>query len=293
MSLIENILSNLHDLPTLPEVVSKLSKAIRSENTQASDIEKIITPDPAITTNLLRLANSAYFGFLKEITSVKQAVTLMGQKRVYELAVSGAFSNIIPPVIHGFKISSKDFWLHSIAVAVMSETLAEKLKINMPDMIFTAGLLHDVGKLAMGPFLEAEDSRLVEHIKNNPEASFIESEQAVFGTNHCEVGAVVAQMWNLPASVECAAKWHHDPNNAPMDADQYLIDLIHISDAMAHMVGYGHDVGGLNRCLLSEPLERCNLTPEIIKDTLIETSHEILMMGATFLPPSKIMKQKK
>jgi len=280
MSILEKVLSRVNTLPSLPEAVARLSKAVRDPNSTATAIESIIRPDPALTTNLLKLANSAFFGFTKEITSVKQAVSLMGQNRVYELALSGAFSRVIPPHLNGYNISSRDFWLHSIAVGVLSEKIASKITRQLPEMIFTTGLLHDLGKIPIAAFIEKEDG-LTTAFSDNQNLPAIEIEQKIMGTHHAEVGGVMAQTWNLPRLVELVILAHHSPNEVNNKADQQIVDIVHLADALAHMAGLGTNPWGLHLKVEPQTISRLNIGFDIIESILTESIEPIYSMAST------------
>lgn len=276
----EKILKKIDSLPTLPTAVAQLSRLIASPTASAKDFEAVIKPDPSLTANLLRLANSAYFGLRREVTSVKQAITLLGNKRVFEIAASAGFSKIIPVNLPGYRIQSADFWLHSIAVAVLSERLASELRVKAPGLLFTAGLLHDLGKLAIGSFLEEEESALLDRLSNE-DVAFSTAEKELLGTDHCEVGAELGQQWDLPDAVIWTARWHHQPADAG-DVDSILVDLVHLADAMAHMFGYGADVGGLSRTVDKEVASRLGFDVHSIEAVSSETESQIREMGDMF-----------
>ncbi len=276
----EKILKKIDSLPTLPTAVAQLSRLIASPTASAKDFEAVIKPDPSLTANLLRLANSAYFGLRREVTSVKQAITLLGNKRVFEISASAGFSKIIPANLPGYRIQSADFWLHSIAVAVLSEKLAAELRVKAPGLLFTAGLLHDLGKLAIGSFLEEEESALLDRLSNE-DVAFSTAEKELLGTDHCEVGAELGQQWDLPDTVIWTARWHHQPSEAG-DVDSVLVDLVHLADAIAHMFGYGADVGELSRTIDKEVASRLGFDVHSIEVVSSETESQIREMGDMF-----------
>ncbi|MBN2526221.1 MAG: HDOD domain-containing protein [Deltaproteobacteria bacterium] len=276
----EQILGKIDNLPTLPTAVAQLSRLIASPTSSAKDFETVIRPDPSLTANLLRLANSAYFGLRREVISVKQAITLLGSKRVFDIAASAGFSKIIPPRLPGYGVPSASFWLHSIAVAVLAERLATELHVKAPGLLFTAGLLHDLGKLAIGSFLENEEASLRDRLAEESE-SFVNLEKEILGTDHGEVGEELAKLWDLPEAVIWTAKWHHNPNDAG-DIDTTLVDLVHIADAMAHMFGYGADLGELSRTIDPNVAQRLNFNIHSLEAVSSETETQIREMGEMF-----------
>lgn len=269
----QQLISSIDTLPTLPGSVARLFSVVSGDMWSAEDMEQIIAPDPALTANMLRLANSPLFGFTRKITTIRQAVTLMGIKRVFEVAASGAFARVIPPYMAGYDMKASDFWVHSIGTAMLAERLVILADLKVQPLIFTAGLLHDMGKLVMGAYVESEAHTIRSAMGDG--CAFVQAEGNSLGTSHAEVGELLAKKWNLPEVVEVAARWHHDPENTPDPADQSLVDVVHIADALAHMLGYGSDSGGLMRQIVPGALQRVRVTERMLERVAAETFDQI------------------
>jgi len=281
MSFADQIIQHADKLPTLPTAVMKLSQLIADQQSSAGDFEKVIKPDPALTANLLRIANSAFFSARIEITSVRQSITRLGVKRVYELATSAGFAKVIPEFLPGYRIKSNSFWRHCVAVAIISEHLAQELKFGQIDFIFTAGLLHDIGKMAIGGFIE-KNLKHFKPIIRGSESTFIEAERQVLGTDHAEIGIRLAKKWNLPEAIGLVIRWHHTPNSVDNAKHQRLIDLIHFSNNLAHTLGYGADMGELARYDSPEAAKRLGVSLESVERVATDTIEEIEEMSKNF-----------
>lgn len=281
MSRIELILAQVKSLPTMPQTVIKLAKMLEDNRSSAADFERIIKPDPALTTNLLRLANSPYFGLPRKVESVRHAVTLMGTKRLFEVVASAAFSRTIPRMIPGYEMDASRFWIHSVAVAALSESLAKELDVFPPDYTFTAGLLHDIGKLVIGAYLatQPEDERpdLI-----FDEGTLVAHEREVFGTDHSELGAILAERWDLPKRIQVSARWHHDPDGREPSEDRMLVDLVHAGNGLAHALGYGGDVGEMSRDVKDTVISRLGITSTRLERVASETLEKIIALGKIF-----------
>ncbi|HTP50361.1 MAG TPA: HDOD domain-containing protein [Anaeromyxobacteraceae bacterium] len=257
MSASTDILSQVHRLPAFPASAARLAGLLQDERAGAPEVEKVIRPDPALTANLLRIAASAYFSPRSRPETVRQAVTLLGVKRTFEVATGAALASMLPAKLPGYNIEARAFWLHCVAVAVFAEKLAKESASRSPDLLFTAGLLHDVGKLVISTFVMRQSGSIL--LKARQGMDFSDAEREVLGVDHAEVGAHVALSWHLPESVAWAARWHHRPAETPKNVDRALVDLVHAADALAISLGLGCDSGELARTVDPQAWQRLGL----------------------------------
>lgn len=275
----EAVLARIDSLPPMSEAVTRLSSELRRDNWTPEGIERILKTDPGLTANLLRLANSAYFGCAREVVSVRHAVTLLGTRRVYEVAVSASLGRVLPPRLPGYEISSADFQVHCIAVAVLAERLAREVNVRVPELTFTAGLLHDIGKLVIGHFL-AQESAETQALMRQQRMTFIEAERQILGYEHALIGATVARKWNFPEPIVLAALHHHDPELAAEESHYTLVALVHLADALAHTLGFGADKGELSRQIKVETAESLGLKVQRLEKAAGDSLAEIMELGA-------------
>jgi len=257
----EAILNRVRKLPPPSPTVARLSELIRGDSASAADFEEVLRFDPGLTAQTLRLANSAHYGLRGKVESIQQAVTVLGHARVFGLATRVAVSRITPARLHGYEIDASDYWLHNTAVAVLSEELAGELKLRLPSQTFTAGLLHDIGKLVISTFVEDASEAILRRMRL-ARLSFDEAESEVLGMDHAEAGALVAEAWDLPEGLITAIRYHHCPESAPEGPHRILADLVHVGDALAHSIGLGADAGELARKVDSKVTHRLNLKPQ-------------------------------
>lgn len=280
----EQILSSIDTLPSMSGVVASLSSLIQDPNSGPKDFESVIMQDPALTTNLLKLANSAFFGCPRKIETVRQAVAMLGNKRIFELALTDQFSKTLPKNMQVYGLVAMDFWRHSIAVAVLAQHFAQELSLKDVNFIFTAGLLHDVGKLVIYSFLSQFSDSFLDCLREKQMLS-IQAERETLGLDHAQVGGAILKKWNIPDLLCDCALYHHNPNELPNKTDQVLLDIIHISDAFAHTMGFGADVGELSRNIYSETISRLGLRVRTVEKVTSETLEEINDLGGFFANP--------
>jgi len=225
---LDDIVSKLQDLPSLPAVVMELLSSIDQEDVDISVLAKKVSHDQALTAKTLRLANSSLYGLQVKVTTIQQAITFLGFQTTRNLitaaAVTGCFAQGQCP---GF--DDKAFWRHSIASAACCKVLARRMRFNQ-DYAFTAGLLHDIGRLVLVSSFTAQYQQVMEYRKAN-DCYVREAEQAVMGVDHVVAGMALAEHWNFSDTMKMAISYHHDPD-AP--GAGLLATIVHVANAIVH-----------------------------------------------------------
>lgn len=253
----ERIARDLNDLPMLSQAVVRLIPLLRDPRASAGQFATAIRSDPGLTANVLRIASSPAYGG-RPVGDVKRAAAVLGTRALFEVTTSAALAEVMPDELPGYGVDANEFWSHCTAVAVMAEGLGRTLGTPAPDMTYTCALLHDIGKLIIGAYLDEHRPGLTEALRSS-DAPLIEIERQLLGTDHAEVGASVARAWNLPSELVEGIRWHHEPDGAEPGPEQTMADLVHIANAMAHTFGYGADVGGLRRAVHPSSAERLGI----------------------------------
>ena len=231
----ESIITKVLKVAALPAVAIKFSEAVQNPLTSNNDLEKIISEDSALASKVLMIANSALFNFPSKIDTIAKAITIIGQKQLSEIILSCS-------VVEMFKGIPQDvidmdlFWRHSIAVATASRLLASARHEQNVERFFTAGLLHDIGKLII--FVEAPKYAL-EVVNKCKESSKLmhKVEKEVLGFDHAKLGAMLLKKWKLPDSVISAVYYHHMPSIS--SGDIVGPSIIHIADIICHALQFG------------------------------------------------------
>ena len=257
MSERENILARIETVPSLPSVVIKLRQYLNEPDVNFDDLARMIEYDPGLTANVLQLSNSAYFGWSKSISTVKEAIVRLGTNRIFQMVLCMSVAPLVRKPIKGYDLDSEGLWRHSISTAICAELVAAELQLACGGEAFTAGLLHDMGKIVLGTFVDIDDQPIKE-IMNSDQLSFNEAEQMVLGIDHAEVAAALLRAWNLPDHVAEAVRWHHQPSLAP-DNERELADLVHLSDILCLDFGFGGGADGLSYRLDKSASERLGL----------------------------------
>ncbi len=255
----QRILAKVESFPGMPGAAATLMSVLRTPEPSISKIEEILRHDPGLTANVLRLANSAYFGLCQKVGSVKQAIILLGLKKLFQLVLASTVGSIMGKPVAGYDLPPGELWRHAIGVSVAAELLAESLNFQETEMVFTAALLHDMGKLVMGNFVK-EDLREIENLAAKG-ISFEVAEAFVTGTDHAEIGARILKRWSLPDELVSAVRWHHDPDSAKKTDNGLLTDIVHVADVLCLMIGLGVGYEGLHYTPSTNVSKRLGLKP--------------------------------
>ncbi len=222
-------LDQIREVPTLPAIVFELNKLLQDPDTSIAKISQTIEKDQAMALKILKLVNSAFYGFKTKISDIRNAVVMLGfnavRNAIVSLSVIGAFPR--SSALRDFHIT--DFWRHSLAVAVTCKNISLKTRSNSPDNCFVGGLLHDVGKVIMAQFF-LDYFAQAWALMQKEMIPFHEAELQCVPATHAAVGAHLAQRWQLPQGLIDAIRWHHDYQPESQNADFmriiYLANII-------------------------------------------------------------------
>jgi len=258
MSSREEIIEKVGALESIPSSKLELISLLQDPDVEMGKLASTIEMDPALTLNLLRLANSVYFGCPKEVATVKEAINRLGTSNIFKLVVTSVAAPVVKKEVEGYDLAPRDLLKHSLSVAVGSEKLSRALNVRLPDLTFTAGILHDIGKVILGDFIQVDASPIM-NLAIDQQVSFEEAERQILGIDHAELGAILLENWNLPSSVVDVVRWHHQPESCESE-DNTVLYLIHIADSLSMMSGIGVGSDGLNYRINEEIIKRLKIT---------------------------------
>ena len=238
---LKKVTQSIIGLPTLPAVVTQMISLIDNPKTSARNVAQLISADQALTAKILKLANSAFYGFPREIATVDLAVVVLGFETVKNLGLSVSVLERFSGGGDSTHFDRQKFWEHSIACGVAAKLLAEKLRYRVSGEAFAAGILHDIGKLILSQYFPADFKQIIELVEEQ-DLYIGKAEEQVLGVTHADVGAWLAQRWNLPDQLEDAIQYHHTPGRAPAGHGE-LPALIHLADFLCRRERIG-DAGG-------------------------------------------------
>lgn len=263
-----DIISRVESLPPLPQTVANLITVINDPKSNAARVVDAVKYDQAVTTEVLRQCNSAYYGLQRKVTSIDDAMVLLGNAKVLQLVLSVHTNSLLSGPQKGYGLEAGKLWEHSVAVAIAASELAKRTKFGNLGIVFTAGLLHDIGKVVLSQYVADEFAEII-RLVNEEGRSFIEAEHQVLGFSHDEIGAKMADIWALPQRIVDTIRYHHDPWQ--MQDPDPLVDIVYAANSLCLMLGIGLGEDGLSYRADDRVLERLGLTHRELELVGVET----------------------
>ncbi|MBX3021838.1 MAG: HDOD domain-containing protein [Bdellovibrionales bacterium] len=235
----ETIVARLDELPTLPTIVYELSRVINDPMSSTSDVEKLMANDISLTTKVLRLVNSAYYAIPGGVSSLSRAIAYIGFDTVNQLVLSASILKALETK-GPQRFDMNEFWKHSIGVAIAAETVAKFVRHPMPADLFTCGLVHDMGKVALYT-IDPDVMLTITQTAKEEQISYAEAEVKLGIPGHTAIGQLLAQRWQLPANIQAVIKHHHSKEGRRLTAEQNLnVDIVYLANLLTHALKFGH-----------------------------------------------------
>lgn len=237
---VKQVVSNIRNLPTPPIVFHQIQKVISDPKVSATQIASILAEDPAMSVKVLKLTNSAFYGLAREIDSVRQAVVIVGLEAIKNLVLSASVLDMFKGKDMDQEFQEK-FWRHSLATAFAGRLLAKHLRRGQvdPDTAFSAGLLHDIGKIIVCCFLGEENKKLLKARAEDRESLTYEIEERALGYTHAQVGSLLAAQWKLPHKLNDAIAYHHQPQLST--GEEPIPYIVHLANYVSKKTFYDRD----------------------------------------------------
>lgn len=288
LSKIKKTIEKIRELPTLPLVANKINAILHDPKSSVSDLSKIIEKDQSITAKVLKLVNSAHYGLPQKVSNINRAIALLGYRNIYYIVMTLSVFDTLKN-LKKRSFDRRKFWVHSIAVGILSRKLARECNFLLVDDIFTSGLLHDLGKVFLDGFMHEEFEAIIQKAENEGIA-YIDAEHELFDVDHTMVGEWVARAWILPLHVIAGIKHHHHEiekrSGLSLSQDPF-IDIIRLADMSIKVGKFGHSGDGskhhpkLEKALFRRlPLTKDDMEPiiaDLSKD--LSKSEELLNLA--------------
>jgi len=254
----------------MPAFVAQVIAMLNNPRTDALEIAGRIKMDPGMPASILRLANSAQFGAQRQVSSLQEAIVRLGLKQLCQLIVASGMGRRLSRPLPGYELRPDELLSHSLFTALGAEEICKALAIDTPDMLFTAGLLHDLGKLITDESVAAEKENIRARVRDQ-RLTYDTAEAQTLGLHHAEAGGRIIDGWNFPAQLVAAARWHHRPEDAGVW--QNTVAIVHIAEFLAYSEGIGTGIDGLDYGLSQVAVDNLGLkktTLELVASRALE-----------------------
>ena len=256
---LQQIFATVTELPSMPASGIRMLKLLENPEASVDEIEDILRRTPGLTANILSWRTRPISGFRPRSAPCVRRLILLGLKRLVQMVIATCTSAIMDRTVPGYDLSAGELWRHSLAVSVAAEGLVRELKLDAAEEIFTAALLHDIGKIILGQFVQDDYAKIALALDQG--VPFETAESIVLGTNHAEIGAQVLSKWSIPEGIVHAVRWHHEPEKA--NRVDRMLDIVHVANMLCLMIGIGVGREGLHY----------HPSPVVTKRLGITTSH--------------------
>ncbi len=275
-----NLIDCIEHLPVLPATSVRLVQVLSNKNASIEEVIGVIQYDQNLTLQVLRLCNSAYFGLNRKISSMRDAVAYLGSRHLMRLVLGIHCNAILQKPQQGYGLLEGMLWRHSTGVALLAERLG-RVKEHEKDMpstgiLFTAGLLHDVGKVILDQVLSESYVQVLDRVSSGS-VTFDDAEREIMGYSHTEVGEMVMLHWQLPSSIAAVGRYHHNPETYG-DGDpgtRQTINIVHLADALAISLGLGLGNDGLQYKPSNALAERYGYNSQCIEEICVDALREL------------------
>lgn len=265
---LKDIVRQIDLLEPVPPIATQIMALAEESDSALSEIADLILNDPAITANLLKICNSAYFGLNRKVESVRDAIGFVGLDQIVQLVMLNSVSQNLKKQPQGYGLGEGELWRHAVSSAHVAKKLAGKFGISQnKHLIYTAALLKDIGKLILGRFV-AFSFEEINILVNSKGFSFNEAEKKVIGMNHEELGAMVGQKWRFSDKLIYIIRHHHLSNESARE--DLETSLVYLADIICMMMGVCTGADGLSYRFYSDVLKRMDLTEKDLQAIIAE-----------------------
>jgi putative nucleotidyltransferase with HDIG domain len=261
-------IQSIQNLPTLSVIISQMVKMLENENSSPKDLSDLISRDQSTLAAILKLVNSAFYGFPRKITSIHQAIVILGFNTVKSMALGASIFKSKPVKGGKHNFDRNALWIHSVGVGTAAKILARQTGYKDLDEAFVAGLMHDVGKVVFDSHFPEEFKPVVWKV-DEEDILILQAEREVMGIDHAEAGQILLSKWQLPLPIVGAVAYHHNLEKAPDDL-AVLAAIVHLADIICRKLKIGS--GGDTRIPHADRLAMKNLklTTGKLEDVLKE-----------------------
>ena len=269
---VRKLVDKVQGLPTLPSMLNNINQMILNPRTSAKEVAQVIASDPALTSKVLRVVNSSFYGFPNRITTITHAIVILGFNTVKSIVLSSTIFDVFRRSVKPGDFDRAEFWKHSIGCGAAAKVLGRRINYPMLEELFIAGLLHDVGKIILDQFMADKFGEVLALVRSR-DCLIVEAEAEVLGLTHCDVGAWLFEKWNLSKGLVETTRCHHNPQLA--GDHQKFAEIIHMADILVRALRFGNGGDAKVPAVNDAAWRSLGLSAPELDDLLLQTAAEI------------------
>ncbi len=231
------LLKGIKDLPTLPSSIVAINKMLSNPNSSASQVGKLISHDPALTAKILRIVNSAFYGFASRINTITHSIVILGNRAIRKILLTNYVFESFRGRPGQTAYRRSDFWRHAVGCAAACKIIDRRTGMKRSEEAFITGILHDIGKIVLDQFRHTEFLAILELIEDK-QISMRDAELELLGVDHSFLGGLLLEQWGLSPSIINSIGFHHSPMDAGTHAKQAAV--VHLADILTRVMQYGY-----------------------------------------------------
>ncbi|MBN1841799.1 MAG: HDOD domain-containing protein [Deltaproteobacteria bacterium] len=264
---VEEIIKSIEKLPPFPVVASQALKILDDPGASVGDVISVVQYDQAITANVLKMCNSAYYGLARKVHSLREGLVLLGNMQLKEIILASTVVKFFQPENKGYDLAKGELWKHAVATGIISRVISRRVSESEPPSLFTAALLHDIGKAVLNNFVHRYFVEIIALVDTG-DYSFLEAESKTLGINHAELGEKIAKSWDFPEDIVQSIRLHHRPEEA--SAGDVITPIVYLANVITLSMGIGIGRDGLSYRGKQEVMKRYGLKPKDLQAIIID-----------------------
>ncbi len=267
MQELDDYINRVQHLPPAPKVLPQLMGLLNKDDVPTQQVVQLLSYDMSLTAGVLQLCNSAFLGAAQPASDLQEAVNRLGFRQVYRLVVAISGARLMSASQKGYGIDEGELWQHAVTTAVAAQLIARHVGED-DSVAFTAGLLHDIGKIVLSQALEHIYTKVINDVETNQQ-SLLETEKKLLGVQHAEIGGRLLARWKFPSNIVAAIWFHHHPGAAT--PHQRLTSCVYLGNMISYFIGRGYGFQAFAFRGRTEALDILKLQPDDLPKFMIQT----------------------
>ncbi len=278
----EEIQKVIKSVPLLSASAAQLLRTTTDPDHDLMDIVKVVKTDATLTARVLKVVNSAAFGLINEISSLDRAISYLGERLIVGIAIGDCAAQLFDKELKGYEGEHGALWRHDLRTAIASREVVVQSNSDInPDLAFTAGLLHDIGKALISDYLQGTAGEVLEKIESEEFDDYLSAEEELIGFDHPRAGYELALAWKLPEAIAEVIRFHHTPADA-REEFQELVYAVHLGDNIAMMGGGGTGADSMRYKLDTNYTRLIDLQPDALAKVMLTVNEEFIKLERSF-----------